>query len=284
LIIALSIGLSAAAILAQQPGGGDLQADLGTDPRTAPSAPELRSLPSAIFDEQRKTISAGTWDNHDSLEVIELALDADGDGQPELIRYLEVESTYLLRQEEDRNLDGRLDATSTFERGELTLRTLDDDDDGQSDSWEEYRNGRLHRREVDRDGDGVRDAFYDYDGHFLVLEQHDADNDSRIDRKVRYENRRRTTASEDLDRDGRPDVWYRFSVEGGVELVTRIERDKQGHGRPDVFETFVPDGDRAQLAKREEDVDGDGQADIVSIYRDGKLVRRELASPELRPL
>ena len=51
-----------------------------------------------------------------------------------------------------------------------------------------------------------------------------------------------------------------------------------------MFETFIADGDKAQLARREEDVDGDGQADIISIYRDGRLVRRELASPDLRPL
>jgi hypothetical protein len=312
LSVALSVLLFAAAASSQQPGDVELQAEierqqmllerlqhgeseqehnstiagtqLGADPRIAPAAPELRELPIAIFDKEKKTIPAGTWDNDVRLSVIELKLDADGDDKPELIRYFDVESKLLLRQEEDRNYDGQLDATSTFEWGDLTQRTLDDDDDGQPDGWEVYRDGRLYRREVDRDRDGVRDAFYDYVGESLVLEQHDADNDGRIDREIRYQNRRRTTAEEDLDRDGRPDVWYQYSVESGVELVTRIERDKQGRGRPDVFETFIPDGNKAQLARREEDVDGDGEADIISIFRDGKLVRRELASPDLRPL
>lgn len=310
--VALLAALSAAAVSAQQPGEATLRVEIerqqallerlqrgeneaergeaaaaaqsGVDPRSAPAAPQRRELPIAIFDEDRRTIPAGSWNNRERLSVIELSLDADGDGKPELIRYLDAESSLLLRQEEDRNYDGRLDATSTFEWGDLTRRTLDDDDDGEPDGWEEYRDGRLRRREVDRDRDGVRDAFYDYEGDSLVLEQHDADNDGRIDREIRYQDRRRTTANEDLDRDGRPDVWYRYSVTDGVELVTRIERDKQGRGRPDVFETFVPHGDEAQLARREEDVDGDGEADIVSIYRDGKLVRRELASPDLRPL
>jgi hypothetical protein len=254
------------------------------DPRSAPAAPEIRELPLAIFDEERKTIPAGTWGENERLKVIELTLDADGDGNAELIRYFDPESTFLLRQEEDRNYDGHLDAVSRFEWGDLVSRTLDDDDDGEADGWERYGDGRLQRREVDRDRDGVRDGFYHYDGGSLVLEQHDANNDGRIDREVRYQDRFRTTAEEDLDRDGRPDVWYRYAVENGVELVTRIERDKQGRGQPDVFETFVADGDRAQLARREEDLDGDGQADIISIYRDGKLVRRELASPDLRPL
>ena len=254
------------------------------DPRAAPTAPELRHLPIAIFDEDRRTIPAGAWGNRERLSVIELSLDADGDGKPELIRYLDTESNLLLRQEEDRNYDGRLDATGVYEWGDLTRRTLDDDDDGAPDGWEEYRDGRLRRREIAPARDGVRAAVYDYEGASLVLEQHDANNDGRIDREVRYQDRHRVTANEDLDRDGRPDVWYRYSVADGLELVTHIERDKQGRGRPDVFETFVPNGDRAQLARREEDVDGDGEADIVSIYRDGKLVRRELASPDLRPL
>ena len=253
-------------------------------PRSAPPAPEIRELPLAIFDEERKTIAAGTWEDNARISVIELKLDADGDGLPELSRYHDQESNLLIRQEEDRNYDGKIDAISRFAWGDLTARTLDDDDDGEPDGWEDYADGRLRRREVDRDRDGVRDAFYDYTGGSLTLEQHDADNDGSIDREIRYENRMRTTAEEDLDRDGRPDVWYRYSVESGAELVARIERDKQGKGRPDVFETFIPKGDKAELARREEDIDGDGTADITSIYRDGKLIRRELASPDLRPL
>jgi len=257
---------------------------LTADPRAAPAAPELRELPIAIFEEERKTIPAGTWENANRLKVIELSLDADGDGHPELRRYFDPESNFLIRQEEDRNYDGQIDAISSFEWGDLVQRTLDDDDDGQPDGWEQYADGRMSRREVDRDRDGVRDAFYQYDGGSLVLEQHDANNDGQIDREIRYEDRRRITAEEDLDRDGRPDVWYSYTVSNGIELVTRIERDKQGRGRPDVFETFVADGDKARLARREEDVDGDGEADIISVYRGGKLVRRELASPDLRPL
>ena len=254
------------------------------DPRSAPHAPVPRKLPIAIFDEKQVTIPAGAWEGQGRVVVRELRLDADGDGEAELIRYFDPKSNFLLRQEEDRNYDGHLDATSRYERGELVERVLDDDDDGELDAWERYEKGRMRRREVDRDRDGVRDAFYDYDATSLVLEQHDADNDGRIDREIRYEDRYRTSAEEDLDRDGRPDVWYQYGVRDGVEVVMRIERDKQGHGAPDVFETFVTRGGRAELARREEDVNGDGQADIISIYRDGKLVRREFATPDQRPL
>ena len=40
----------------------------------------------------------------------------------------------------------------------------------------------------------------------------------------------------------------------------------------------------AVLAKREEDRNGDGTPDITSIYRNGKLVRREISDPALVPL
>ena len=73
------------------------------DARAAPSAPPLRDLPLAIFDETNETIAEGAWGNPDRMRVRRLSLDADGDGQPELIRYLSPESGLLLRQEKDRN-------------------------------------------------------------------------------------------------------------------------------------------------------------------------------------
>jgi len=254
------------------------------DARAAPPAPSLRELPIAIFDEATETIAEGTWGNPDRMRVRRLSLDADGDGQPELIRYLSPESGLLLRQEKDRNYDGRLDEVRVFEWGAITHRALDDDDDGQPDGWEDYERDELVHRTLDRDRDGTRDAFYDYQGGSLVLERHDGDNDGRVDRTIHYRDRHRTHAEEDLDRDGRTDIWYRYGTRAGTEFVTRVERDKRGQGTANVVETFIASGDGSQLDRREEDVDGDGKTDIVSIFRDGKLVRRELASPDLRPL
>ena len=37
------------------------------------------------------------------------------------------------------------------------------------------------------------------------------------------------------------------------------------------------------MTVRDEDLDGDGNVDVRTVYRAGKLVRRELASPELAP-
>jgi len=259
-------------------------ARLPLDARSAPPAPPLRELPVAIFDEAKVTIPAGHWGNERRLVLLRRVLDADGDGAPELVRFVDPESRLLVRQDEDRDYDGTMDAWSNFEWGELVRRIVDGNGDGDADGWARYDRGRMVSREVDRDYDGVRDAFYSYASGELVLEEHDANNDGEIDRTVRYRDRRRTSAEEDVDRDGRTDVWYRYEPRGDTEIVTRIERDEAGRGRPDVFETFEAGDGGAVLTRREEDVDGDGTIDIVSIYDAGKLVRRELAEPDLRPL
>lgn len=254
------------------------------NPRVAPSAPELRSLPVAIFDQNEVDVRAGTWGNRNRMNLLRRTLDADQDGFPELIRYVEPGTQQLVRQEEDRNYDGVTDAWSSFEEGDVVGRVLDSNDDGNPDVWERYVGGRMTSREIDRDDDGVRDAFYDYEGSALVEERHDADNDGRIDLRVSYANRIRVRSEEDQDKDGRIDAWRSYHVVGGDELVSRIEHDKHGRGVADTFDTFeVVDG-KAFLAKREEDVNGDGEVDITSYYRNGKLVRREILDPDLVPL
>lgn len=260
------------------------RAGANLDPRSAPRAPKLREFPVAIFDEKPVVIPAREWGNAEALRVLQRFLDADGDGKPELLRFVDRESDFLLRQEEDRDYDGRLDAFSDFEWGKLKRRRVDDDGNGEIDGWEEYAEERMTKRAVDRDGDGVRDAFYEYDEGMLVVEKHDANNDGKTDREITYKNRVRIGAVEDTNYDGQTDVWHTYAVRDGSEIITRIERDKQGRGKPDVFEVFVAQGGKAVLARREEDHDGDGKADLVSVFREGRLVRRELSKPDLRPL
>ena len=67
-------------------------------------------------------------------------------------------------------------------------------------------------------------------------------------------------------------------------LQAFIEKDESGDGKPDVFETYKPSSGKAVLAKREEDKNGDGAIDVTSIYENGKLVRREIADPNMVPL
>jgi hypothetical protein len=265
-------------------GGSVRSGSRVSESRAAPFAPQLRDLPVAIFDESKVSIPVGQWNNAQRLTMLRRSLDADGDGTPELLRFIDPQSGLLVRQVADRNYDGVFDSWEEYEWGELVRRIVDANDDGKADGWESYEKGRMSLREVDRDDDGIRDGFYRYEGDSLMIEEHDANNDGQIDRVVKYRNRYRTRAEEDVDRDGRMDVWYRYEVIDGEEIVTHVERDKAGRGKADIFETFEAMGNSAVLARRAEDVDGDGKIDIVSIYRDGKLVRRELSAPDLRPL
>jgi hypothetical protein len=253
------------------------------DPREAPRAPAPRDLPAAIFEEQKVTVRAGAWGNDHELKLLRRVLDADRDGHPELVRYVDPESGYLVRQEEDRNYDGALDAWSDYEWNELVRRELDENGDGKPDVWETYSRGRMTSREVDRDYDGVRDAFYRYQGDSLADERYDANNDGKIDLTIVYDHRRRVRSEEDQDKDGRVDLWTTYHVVDGVELVQRIERDRKGRGFADTFETFEAHGGKAVLSKREEDLNGDGEIDVTSLYRNGKLYRREILDPSLLP-
>jgi hypothetical protein len=254
------------------------------DPRSAPAAPEDRVLPLAIFDKEERSIGEGEWGNDSELLVIARTLDADEDGHPEQVRYFDAQPGAFLRKEQDRDYDGRLDSWSSYEDGALVRRELDENGDGTPDAFEEYADGLMTSREVDRNHDGTRDAFYTYQGDSLTLQRHDSDDDGQIDLVVRFEDRRRVRLDEDRDRDGRFDQWTQYGVAGDEEVVTRVERDSSGDGNPDVFESYEAVEGETLLAKREEDKDGDGRIDITSIYRNGKLVRREISDPDLVPL
>ncbi|MDP6977208.1 MAG: hypothetical protein QF570_01235 [Myxococcota bacterium] len=255
-------------------------------PRAAPEAPEIRDLPRAIFNEKSIRIAAGTpgFDNKRKLKAVRLSLDADSDGKPEVVRFITRKGDTPLRHEEDRNYDGRMDAYLTFVKGRLVARELDSNYDGRNDIFERYKGGRQTERSLDRDHDDVVDAFYEYDGRYLARERHDADNNGTVDLTIDYKKGRRDKAQEDTDRDGRLDTWTRYGVVDGRETVTHIEVDKNGRGFADTFEVFEPLEGRVVISRREEDMDGDGEIDLVSIYRRGKLVRREILKPEVVPL
>ena len=256
---------------------------VASDPRSAPIAPRLRELPDSVFDEKSASILGP--DGKGKRSVLARTLDADRDGHPEEVRYFDEKTKQLVRVEEDRDYDGRLDVWSRYEGGVLTERELDENGDGKPDAWERYGNGRMVSREVDRDGNGVRDAFYLYQGDALVEERHDTKGNGRIDRIVRYQGRHLSRTEEDRDGNGQIDAWSTYALDaGGAEIVVRVERDTKSDGKPDVFEDFEQQGGKTVLTRREEDVNQDGTADVISTYDKGKLVKREITDPSLMPL
>ena len=58
----------------------------------------------------------------------------------------------------------------------------------------------------------------------------------------------------------------------------------KGDGKRDTFESYGREDGETVLTKREEDKNGDGEIDITSIYKDGKLQKREISDPSLVPL
>jgi len=260
---------------------GDENLEQRADPRIAPRAPVDRDLPVAIFDSQEIEIPPGTLDNRDPMDLIVRTLDADRDGNPEQIRYVDKATGLMIRKEADRDYDGKLDTWQTYDGNSLDQRTLDTNNDGRVDTWERYSEGRMIERVIDRNGNGGKDAFYTFSNGFLAEERHDRNDDGQLDLIVTYQGRYKARSREDRSGDGHFDTWTTYAVIDGKELPATIKRDSNGSGKVDIIETFETSSGKPILAKREEDTNGDGKIDVTSIYRGGKLFRRELADPTL---
>jgi Flp pilus assembly protein TadD len=152
------------------------------------------------------------------------------------------------------------------------------------------------------DGSVLSRYFLPRGGELPVLREEDTSQDGRPDRWIGYQDGARREIWEDGRGAGRPDVHLVFAAEG--RTLERIELDDDGNGRPervfgytrgvlssdardtnrdgalDRFDRLDANGD---VALREEDLDADGAIDVRSIYRSGRLVRRELAKPDLDP-
>lgn len=259
-------------------------ADPGESPLSASAAPELKQLPERIFEKQEVAISPGTWENTETLYLEKRSLDVDRDGAPEEVRYVETASGKLVRSEQDLDYDGKLDAWTTYQAGEASVRILDTTGDGNPDVWERYKDGRMSDRVLDRDADGVRDTFYNYEGELLARRSTDENNDGTADKVETFEQKRRVRSEEDRSLNGQVDTWTTYTTVGGREVVERIERDSRDSGRPDLIEIYETVDGETRLARREEDLNGDGSIDVVSTYEDGKLVQRAISDEALSPL
>jgi hypothetical protein len=251
------------------------------DPRIAPRAPVDRDLPIAIFDSEEIEVPPGTLGNSDAMVIIMRTLDADRDGHPEQIRYVDKSTGEMIRKAADRDYDGKLDTWQTYAGNSVDERTLDTSNDGEIDTWEKYQGGRMVERIIDRDGSGRQDAFYTYSDGTLAEERHDRNDDGEFDLIVTYQGRWKSRSREDRSGDGQFDTWTTYAVVHGEEMSASIKRDSNGSGEVDIIETFETSSGKPVLAKREEDTNGDGAIDVTSTYRRGKLYRRELADPTL---
>ncbi|MCH2170760.1 hypothetical protein MK489_08235 [Myxococcota bacterium] len=207
--------------------------------RIAPLAPEADLRPAISLAAGAETIEDGRWGNHRSIAVVRHEVDINGDGKSDETRYFEQRSGMLLRTARDLDSDGKLDSWDTYDQAGILSRSRDRDGDGRIDLWEEFSRGRLSTRRVDQDGDGNADAVYRYEGVSLVEERHDSDRDGAIDLVVSYHNRVLVSAEEDRNRDGQTDTWTSYRLQGGTEVATRVDRDRNNDGSPDVRKTLA---------------------------------------------
>lgn len=152
------------------------------------------------------------------------------------------------------------------------------------------------------DGSVIARYFAPSAGGPPVVREEDTDRDGRADRWVVYRGRARHEIFEDGDGRGRPDSHFVFAP--GGEPLERVELGLDASGRPRhvllyrdgqmIAEHTDTDGDgtldrfdrlddRGQVDLREEDLDGDGDVDVRSVFRSGKLLRREIEDPARVP-
>lgn len=119
-------------------------------------------------------------------------VDLNHDGTKDMFRFYNEEGR-TLREEEDRNFDGRIDVISYFDRGEVVRREQDTNADGQVDMRVFYRNRQPYRAERELNSDSQPQfhadywEYYDPQGHVTRIGwdyNHDerADQWDRIDR------------------------------------------------------------------------------------------------------
>ena len=151
-------------------------------------------------------------------------------------------------------------------------------------------------------GDVIARYYFAERSEAPVLREEDTRGDGTPDRWITYRGTARHEIFEDRSAHGRPDLRLVFAEAG--EPLERIEVDRQRDGTPDhvlryrngalIAESADTDGDgrldrfdrfdaEGRVGLREEDLNGDGEVDVRSEYVAGKLVRREISTPEHLP-
>ena len=136
-------------------------------------------------------------------------VDLNGDGIKDVVRYYDDEGSPL-REEADRNFDGRMDLLVIFQDGMVVRKELDTNGDGIVDAKIFYEDGKPFRAERDSRGRSTAthwqpDTWEYYEKGRLVRVGVDLDGDGRVDRWDRDEELQRQLAppeEEEGEQDG----------------------------------------------------------------------------------
>jgi hypothetical protein len=125
--------------------------------------------------------------------------DLNSDGNKDVVRYYSEEGRPL-REESDRNFDGRMDEITVFQEGQILRQEFDNTDDGKVDTKIFFDKGKALRAERDLNGRSTGERW-------------------QPDRWEYYEEGRMVRMGTDLDGDGKVDRWDRdVSLRRGPDL------------------------------------------------------------------
>ena len=222
------------------------------------------------------------------IEVVARSLDADRDGAPEEVRYLDPKTGVIVRKEEDRDYDGRIDAWTRYE---AAARRRD--------------RARHRRRRQGRRVAELRRATAAWprarsiatptaratpststQGDSLVEERHDGE----LGREARSRRllpgaQARAAAEEDLDHDGAHRHLDATSQTPATrEVVARRARHRAATARPTPSRptSRSPASRCLEAARRGQERRRHDRRE--SVYENGKLKQRQISDPDLMPL
>ena len=112
--------------------------------------------------------------------------DVDGDGRKDVIRYYD-DNGRSLREEADRNFDGKMDLAVIFQNGKIVRKEVDENHDGKIDTRIFFEKDLPLRAERDLSGKSTPnewrpDRWEYYENGVMVRMGTDLDGDARVDR------------------------------------------------------------------------------------------------------
>lgn len=190
------------------------------------------------------------------------AVDANGDGRPEIKHYLE--GSREVCTEYDLNYDGHIDVVRLFAAdGKVAREEHDYDFDGHVDEVTEFEAGRVATKELDTNFDHFIDTRYWCDGALFLRGERSRNGQARPDMWELYEAGRLREVGYDDDADGAPERWEVFRA----GQLSKIRYDNDHDGRPDG----------------EEDVRSEGMPRDEAITCDGSPANLLPADPDAAP-
>ncbi len=148
--------------------------------------------------------------------------DLNGDGTKDVVRYYDNDG-HPLREEADRNFDGRMDELTVFENGEILRQELDTNGNGKVDTKIFYQHGEPIRAERDMTGRSTAsnwhpDRWEYYEHGRLVRMGTDVNGDGVVDRWDRNQVLSHQFAAQDAEQnDGAGEAGTASAGDGGVD-------------------------------------------------------------------